>query len=358
MARFALVTFLLLCMFLPSHGRTQETHGSPLRVYASGEAALLRPLLGMFTQQTGIQTELTADTPAKLIARMKHDEASRPADVILFDDAVSLEMAKKEGLLHAAISETLYEHVPEKFRDPQGYWYGFAYHARLLAYAGNRVNASELFSYEDLADPLWRGKLLMTSFNRAHNATFLASFVRAHGEPGAERLVYHLLQNLAQPPLGDDAAVIRALAARTGDVAFVRSDALARMLLSDNATDRAAAALVGVVVPNQRRFSEMSRRSPAELRGAFVNLLGGAVTRDTQQREKAVRLLEFLSGAEAQHYLKNTLLLFPVRRHAAKPLPSVLAPWLRRMQTDHSFVADLHAYYTAALKVADRSGWK
>ncbi len=75
---------------------------------------------------------------------MKAEGEHSPADVLITTDAGRLYRAQQEGQLATTESDTLAEQVPEALRDPEGHWYGLSVRARVVVYAPERVDPSEL----------------------------------------------------------------------------------------------------------------------------------------------------------------------------------------------------------------------
>ena len=90
-------------------------------------------------------------------------------------------------------------------------------------------------------------------------------------------------------------------------------------------------------------------------RGAHINVSGAGVTRHAPNRANAVRLLEFLSGEEAQGLYAEANHEYPVN-------PAV--PWSETLQSWGDFRADtldltrLGELNDEAVRIFDRAGWR
>jgi iron(III) transport system substrate-binding protein len=279
----------------------------------------------------------------ELITRLENEGANSPADVLITVDAGRLERAKERGLLRPVDSEVLAAAVPAAFRDRDGTWYGLTRRARVIVYNRERVRPEELSTYEALAEPRWRGRLLMRSSENVYSQSLLASLVAARGEAAAERWVEGVVANLARTPSGSDTDQIRAVAAGAADVTVVNTYYVARLLASSAAEDRRLAERVGVFFPNQAD------------RGTHINVSGAAITASSRNVANAVRLLEFLAGAEAQALFAEGNQEYPVN-------PEIPATELLRafgdFRADTQDLAHLGALNTSAVRIADRGGWK
>ncbi|REJ74898.1 MAG: extracellular solute-binding protein, partial [Acidobacteria bacterium] len=252
-----------------------------------------------FTSETGIRVELLEADSAALLERLTREGADSPADLFITVDAGRLHQAEQAGAFQPVRSAVLEERIPEKLRHPEGLWFGLTKRARVIVYAKDRVDPSEITTYEDLADPRWKGRIAIRSSTNVYNQSLVASLIAALGEEATEEWCRGLVANLARPPQGGDRDQIRAVAAGEADIAVSNTYYLAQMLAGSE-EDRAAAARVGVVFPNQGG------------RGTHVNISGGGVVAGAPNRDNAVRLLEFLAGPEAQSALVAETREYPV----------------------------------------------
>ena len=139
--------------------------GGVVNVYSARHYDTDDALFHGFTQQSGVTVNVIRGAEDELLERLKAEGANSPADVLITVDAGRLWKAQEAGVFQSTVSETLSARIPENLREPEGHWFGFAMRARIIAYAKDRVDPSQLSTYEDLADPKWKGKvcLLYTS---------------------------------------------------------------------------------------------------------------------------------------------------------------------------------------------------
>ncbi|MFW6206034.1 MAG: Fe(3+) ABC transporter substrate-binding protein [Gemmatimonadota bacterium] len=317
--------------------------GGEVNVYSHRHYEADRELFRRFTESTGIEVNVVTASADELITRLENEGASSPADVLITVDAGRLHRARERGLLQPVSSEVLDANVPEHLRDRDGEWYGLTRRARVLVYAPERVDAGSLATYESLAAPALEGRVLIRSSSNVYNQSLLASLVAHHGEATAEEWAEGVVRNMARRPAGGDTDQIKAVAAGVGDVAVANSYYLARLASSSDAEDRRVAEAVAVRFPNQ------------EGRGVHVNVSGAGVTRHAPNRANAVRLLEFLSGDEAQRIFAEANHEYPVK-------PGVeWSETLRAWGEFHSDTLDLTVLgelNDAAVRVFDRAGWR
>lgn len=314
-----------------------------VNLYSARQEALIRPLLDRFTEATGIQVRLVSGEADALLKRLQSEGRNSPADLFLTVDVGRLHLAKEAGVLQPVSSPLLEEAVPPGYRDPEAYWYGLSLRSRVFVYAPERVDRGELSSYEDLADPKWKGRLCVRSSGNIYNQSLVASLIAHDGEAAAEAWARGLVANFARPPMGGDRDQIKAVAAGQCDLALVNTYYLGGMLNSPDAAERAAAEQVRLFWPNQ------------DSRGAHVNISGAGVTRSAPNRDQALRLLEFLVGEEAQRWYAEDNYEYPVREGVA--VSATLAAW-GEFRTDPLPLGELARHHGAALRLMDRAGWR
>jgi iron(III) transport system substrate-binding protein len=136
--------------------------GGEVIVYTALDRQFSEPILDEFTAQTGIRALAVYDTESTKTVGLTNRiraEAKRPrCDVFWNNEILNTLRLKTEGLLQPCRPANA-EHYPPRFRDPAGYWYGFAARARVLIVNTDLVPASEWpTSIRDLADPRWKGR--------------------------------------------------------------------------------------------------------------------------------------------------------------------------------------------------------
>lgn len=296
-----------------------------------------------FTKKTGIRVNLIEAPADKLIERIKSEGVNSPADVLMTVDAGNLWRAQEAGLLQPISSRVLQSAVPANLRDPQGHWFGFSKRARVIVYNKDRIKPSELSTYEDLANPKWKGRLISRTSNHVYNQSLTGSILAAHGGSKTESWAKGMVANFARQPQGNDTAQIRDVAAGIADLTFVNTYYVPRLIKSDKAEDKAVAAKIGVFFPNQRD------------RGTHINISGGGIVKTSKNRDAALRFLEYLTTPEVQAMFARGNNEYPVRAGVA--IDPVLASF-GKFKEDQLNAAVFGRNNAEALKVMDRAGWK
>lgn len=314
-----------------------------VNIYSSRHYGTDERLWEGFTKATGIKVNEVQGKHDELIQRMKAEGANSPADVFITVDAGRLAHAADEGLLAPTSSEALEAAIPEHLRHPEGLWYGLATRARVLVYAKDRVEEGELGTYEALAEPAFKDRVLVRSSSNIYNLGLVGSLIEANGYEDTLAWCKGLVGNMARPPEGGDTDQIKAVAAGVGDVAISNSYYFARLVASEDAEDKKITENLAVFFPNQ------------DGRGTHVNVTGAAVTKSAPHPENALKLIEYLASPEAQRYFADISFEYPANPEVAPH--KVLQGW-GEFKQDPLNAATFAARNAEALKLADQCGWK
>jgi iron(III) transport system substrate-binding protein len=322
---------------------THASAAEEVNVYSARHYKSDQLLFDTFTKQTGVRVNVIEGDVGPLLQRLQSEGRNSPADLFVTADVGNLWRAEEAGVLQPVKSATLEEIIPAHLRDPNGQWFGLSQRARILVYNKDKVKPEELPTYESLADPKWKGRILVRSSNHVYNQSLIASIIAADGPEKAEQWVKAVAANLARPPKGGDIDQIKAVAAGEGDVAISNSYYFARLAGSSNPADKAMTEKLGVIFPNQGD------------RGTHVNISGAGVTKNAPHKANAVKLLEFLVTPEAQKIFAEGNNEYPVRSGVATT--AVVASW-GAFKGDPIGAATIGKFQPDAVKIADRSGWR
>jgi len=314
-----------------------------VNIYTTRQEVLIRPLLDAFEKETGVRANVVFAREG-LIERLESEGANSPADVLLTADVSYLLQAEGKGLLQPVQSEVLEAAIPAQYRDPDDTWFALALRARPIMYAKDRVKPEELSTYEALADPKWKGRICVRSSSHVYNQGLVASMIAADGGEAVEEWAKGFAANLARPPAGGDRDQIKAVAAGECDIAIANSYYLAGMLKdTDDPSQAEAARKVAIFWPNQ------------DGRGAHVNISGGGVTASAQNRDNAVKLLEFLVSDEAQRLYADAVNEYPVKPGIA---PGEVVASFGTYKADPLSLEEIGKHQAQAVDIMDAAGWQ
>lgn len=262
------------------------------RHYASDEA-----LYAGFTKASGIPVKRIDADDAAVLARLKSEGASSPADVVLLVDASRLWRAEVDGLFQPVKSAKLEARIPATLRgkdDGDGsQWFGFSTRARVIVYNKASVKPADADTYAKLAAPVNKGRVCTRSGSHPYNLSLFGAELEHLGEANTKAWLAGIVANMARPPKGGDTDQIRAVASGECQVALTNSYYFARLMRSTKPADRAVVEKVAMVFPDQAG------------NGTHVNIAGGAVARHAKHREAAVLFLEYLASDEAQRHFAD-----------------------------------------------------
>lgn len=310
-------------------------------VYSARNEQLIKPLFDAYTRDTGVQVKFITDKEGPLMARLKAEGRNTPADVLLTVDAGNLWQASEEGLLRPIQSKILQANVPAHLRDPDNEWFGLSVRARTIVYNTGKVKPADLSTYEDLANPKWKGRLCLRTSKKVYNQSLVAMMVHEHGEDKTEDIVRGWVANLATSPFPDDTKAMEAVAAGQCDLTLVNTYYFGR-LMEKNPTLPLA-----IFWPNQNLNNKAA--------GVHVNVSGAGVTRHARNPAGAQKLIEWLSSEKAQNQFADVNLEYPVNPKVAPD--AKVAAWGSFKQNPIN-VKEAGSLQTQAVKLMDRAHYK
>lgn len=335
----ARVAALAACLAILSAAAARAQEAQEVNVYTYRETKLVEPLFTAFTRDTGIKVNVISAS-AGLEQRMKAEGANSPADVLLTVDIGRIDEAVQAGVTQPIKSDLIDKTVPAQYRDPDGHWAGISMRARVVYASKERVK-QDAITYEDLADPKWKGKICIRSGQHIYNNALFAAYVAKHGEAKAEEWLKGLKANLAQKPSGGDRETARDVAAGKCDIGIGNTYYWA--LMNDREADKKPwADATKVILPT------------FEGGGTHVNLSGVLLAKNAPHKANGVRLIEWLAGDEAQRIYADINYEYPVKAGIAVN-PTIAG--YGKLNADPLPVAKIAASRKAASALVDKVGF-
>ncbi len=298
-----------------------------------------------FEEKTGIKVNVIKANADELIQRIKSEGENSPADLFITVDVGKLWQAADMGLLQKYDDINLTDGIPENLIDKNGFWVPVTYRSRVLVYSNERVKESELSTYEDLANPKWKGRLLVRSSSNSYNQALMSSLVANLGEDATQEWTKSVVTNFARDPKGNDRDQVKAIAAGQGDVAIVNSYYIGLLLSSENEEEVNAGNAISVFFPNQGEGE----------RGSHINVSGVALAKNSPNKSNALKLIEYLTSDEAQEiYVNNTF------EYSVKPNiePNDIVKEWGAFRKDPLDLNMLSINRNDAIRIFDAGGWK
>jgi len=313
------------------------------RHYQTDEA-----LYADFTKATGIKINRVDGDDAGILARLKSEGASSPADVILLVDAARLWKAQSEGLFQPVKSKLLDERIPANLHSKEGsdgtQWFGFSTRARVIVYNKASVKPEDVDTYEALGDPKNKGKLCTRSGSHPYNVSLFGSLLEHEGAAKTEAILKGMVANQARQPVGGDTDQIKAVGSGECGVAISNSYYVARLLRSTKPDEVALMEKVGIVWPNQKSY------------GAHVNIAGGGVAKNAPHKAEAVQFLEYLASDSAQRYFAEGNNEWPAVKNVKTENPALVK--MGPFKAEVINVGAVGANQQKVLQMLDRVGYK
>lgn len=334
---FALATLTTAFAFNPM------AQAEEVNIYSYRQPFLIEPLLKAFSEQTGIKTNVVFAKKG-LLERLEHEGRNSPADILLTSDIGPLFDATEKDLFAPLSSEIINKNVPAQYRDPEGRWIGLTSRARLIYASKDRVEPGEITTYEELADPKWKGRICTRSGKHTYNLSLIGSMIAHHGEAEAESWLSAVKENLAQKPQGNDRAQVKAIKEGVCDIALGNSYYFGHMLTNEKQPEQKAwAESVNLIFPNQND------------RGTHMNISGAGITKYAPHPDAAKKLIEFLTQEEAQRYYADVNFEFPVREDT--PRSALIEKYMSNFKGDSINLQTVSSQRSAAAKMVDKVGF-
>ncbi len=290
---------LRLSLFALAMGATAlPALAEEVNIYSHRQPELIQPLLDAFTAETGISVNV-AFVDKGMVERLVAEGDRSPADLVLTVDIARLIEVVNAGVTQPVDSAVLTADIPAEFRDPANHWFGLTTRARVIYASKDRVKPGEITSYEDLADPKWKGRLCTRSFTNDYNVALTAAVLAHHDAAYTKTWLEGLKGNLARKPDGGDRDQVKAIWAGECDIALGNTYYLGQMLADPEQSEWANSVRIDFPV--------------FEGGGTHMNISGVALTKAAPDREAAVKLMEWLSSDEAQKIYAETNYEFPVK---------------------------------------------
>jgi len=310
-------------------------------LYTTREPGLIQPLLDDFNQQTGIKVN-TVFVKDGLAERVKAEGDKSPADVLMTVDIGNLLDLVEQGVTQPVKSQVLESAIPANLRSDKGDWYALSLRDRVL-YVDKDQKITE-FTYEELADPKWKGKVCIRSGQHPYNTALIAAMIAHDGAEATEQWLRGVKANLARKATGGDREVARDILGGICDIGIANAYYVGRMKNSPEGSDaRQWGDAINVVRPTFKQSG-----------GTHVNVTGAAVARHAPNANNALKLLEYLVSDQAQSLYAKANYEYPVK--AGVELDPVVASF-GTLTADSLSLPEIARYRKQASELVDKVGF-
>lgn len=317
---------------------TALAQSGEVNVYTSREPALIKPALDAFSQATGIKVN-TVFIQNGLEERVKAEGANSPADLIILVDAARLVNSAELGILQPLPKASFEKAIGANLRDPQDRWSAVTLRSRVIYASKDRVKQNTM-TYEDLADPQWKGKICIRSGQHPYNISLIAAMIAHHGPEKTEAWLRGVKANLAKKPSGGDRDVAKDILAGVCDIGLANTYYVG-LMLND---------------PQQKAWAQSIKvlDSTFQKGGTHVNISGAGLAKNAPNKANAEKLLAFLLNDQAQSILAKLNYEYPVRSGvAAVETEQLFGP----IKPDTLSLTDIARHRKLASELVDKVGF-
>lgn len=308
-------------------------------VYTTREPGLFKPIAEAFTAASGVKVN-TVFVKNGLAERVASEGEGSPVDLLMTVDVGALVDLVAKGVTQKLEAPEV-SAVPAHLRDENDQWTALSLRARLVWSA--KELKLDAITYEDLADPKWRGKICMRSGQHPYNTALLAAYIAHHGEARAEEWARGVKANLARKPGGGDRDVARDILGGLCQIGVGNSYYVGLMRSGAGGAE-------------QKKWGDgvdvvMARFAGA---GVHVNASGVAIARNAPHPQEARKLVAFMLSPQGQKIYAEQNFEYPVLPGAAvSPVIAALGP----LQPDTLKLSDIARHRQAASGIMDKVGF-
>ena len=333
--------YLVFCTFLG----TDLLFAKELNVYSYRHYDLDGKLFKLFQKKTGIKVNAVTGKADALMERLEREGKNSPADIVITADAGRLYRLKEKDLLQSVQSSILEKRVPSIYRDPDNMWFAFTKRARVVYYNPDKVQRSELTTYEDLTSPKWKGRIMVRSSNNIYNQSLMGAIIAHHDEKYALKWANGIVNNMAKkPPKGNDRSQAVAIYLGIGDIAIANTYYMGAMKRNKDKEQRKAS-----------KKLKMAFVTFEKTGGTHINVSGAGVTKYSKNKENAIKFIEFLTSKKIQKMFMNYNSEYPINKDVK---------WNRLLRSWGNFKEDTLPVYllgknnSKAVQTFDKSNWR
>ncbi len=267
-----------------------------LVVYSGRAERLIKPVLDDFQTKTGIQVELLSSGTTELVNRLKAEGERSPADVLITNDAGSLEYARELNLLRPLSLREVDQAIPSQFRAPDNSWIGLSGRFWILVYNTQQVKPDQIKSLLDLADPRWKGKIAIPNAGSEYLQAGVSVIKATNGDERTKQFLTGLKANAGTQVYQKSSQIVEAVAKGQAAIGIVNHYYIYRHLAAQ------PTAPIAALMPDQQEGGM----------GAIMNVAGIGVTRHAHHVESAKALVEFLVAQAGQRFFAELNKEYPL----------------------------------------------
>ena len=262
-----------------------------LTVYSGRSQELVGPIIEQFSELTGVNVEVRWGGTAEMAAAIMEEGDNTRADVFYAQDPGALGALRSR---FAELPDEILDLAQPQFRADDGKWVGISGRARVVVYSTERLTEDELpESVWDFTDPKWRGRIGWAPTNGSFQV-MVTGMRQLWGEERTREWLEGIQAN--QPKVyPKNTPQVAAVSAGEIDVGLVNHYYLFRFLAEEGES-----------------FPARNYHPKAGDPGALIMVSGIGVLEQSEQKETALKLVEFLLSEVGQQYFASQTFEYPV----------------------------------------------
>ncbi|HLF17809.1 MAG TPA: extracellular solute-binding protein [Candidatus Omnitrophota bacterium] len=267
-------------------------------VFSGRKEALIKPVLDLFKEKTGIDVVLKAGDSAALGQQIIQEASNPSADIFIAKESGSLEYLRLKGVFEPYVSDATAK-IPERFKAGDGTWIGVCGRSRAVIYNKGLIALEDVpKTLEDLTREQYKGKIAAVN---ASNESFIAwvSALRIYFDDTYVRNFLKKLKANEIHLLSDSHTDVRKAVGR-GEYPLGLINHYYYHLQREE-TDPAVTN-VGIVYLDQ---------GPND-RGEIVNVSGAAIIKGAKHLKQAQQFIDFLASPQAQQLFAESNFEYPL----------------------------------------------
>ncbi len=304
------VGLMLLCLVIATLliATGEPAAASDQLVAYSGRAErLIKPVLDAFEKKTGIKVQLLSSGTTELVNRLKAEGARTRADVLITNDAGSLELARQAGLLRPLNMREVERAIPAQYRAADNSWIGLSGRFWIIVYNTTLMKPEQIKSLLDLADPKWKDKIAIPNSGSEYLQAGVSVIRAAYGDDRTKQFLQGLKENAGTQVYQKSSQIVEAVAKGQVALGIVNHYYVYRHLAAQ------PGAPIAVLMPDQHEGGM----------GAIMNVAGIGIVKHTAHLDSAKLLVEFLVAQAGQKIFADLDKEYPLHPEV-KPDPALV----------------------------------
>ena len=208
-----------------------------------------------------------------------------------------------------------------------------------VVYASKERSPQQSITYEELAEPKWKGRICVRSGQHVYNLGLISAMIANRGETATKQWLQGLKANLALKPSGNDRSQAKSVFAGECDIAIGNTYYMGKMMTNEEAPEQKDwAKAVHIIFPQ-------SANMPTN-----VNISGMMLSANAPNAENARKLMAYLASPAAQSLYAEGNFEYPVSPEVAPA--TIVASW-GKLTPDPMPVANLARHMKRASQLVD-----